>query len=305
MYVEFKRVKIEEIMQGYVDNSLGGVYGYNFRLMINPTYTLDLKYPPKKRNAVIKSILNGYPLGVMHWAKNDDGTFELLDGMHRTLSFCRYINGVFPVNGKYFKHLTSEEQHTILDHTLLVYVCEGTAEEKLEWCHIVNTVGKRPSAQEMRNVAYSCEWLNCAKRRYSFYRSPGYLLAKDYVGASCLRQGLLETALHWISDGKIESYMAAHRYDEDDEELWAYFQNVIEWVKHTFPVYREEMKGVNWGKLYNEFKDKPVDCNSPEKKIAALMQDDEVFNKKGIYAYVLTGDEKLLDIRRADAKTDE
>jgi hypothetical protein len=35
--------------------------------------------------------------------------------------------------------------------------------------------------------------------------------------------------------------------------LRLYFRAVIEWVEHTFKNYRKEMKGVNWGKLYNGY----------------------------------------------------
>lgn len=67
----------------------------------------------------------------MYWAKNPDGTYELLDGKQRTLSFCKYIDGSFSVDMtgnedvRYFHDLLPDEQRKILDYKLTIYVCEG------------------------------------------------------------------------------------------------------------------------------------------------------------------------------------
>jgi len=84
--------------------------------------------------------------------------------------------------------------------------------------------------------------------------------------------------------------------------LWLYFQSVINWVKAVFPKYRKEMKGVPWGFLYNEFKNKKFDSKKLEKEIAKLMEDEDVSNKKGIYSYILTREEKHLNIRAFNPK---
>lgn len=57
------------------------------------------------------------------------------------------------------------------------------------------------------------------------------------------------------------------------------------------------MKGINWGSLYNQFKDMTYDTDKLEEEIKKLMIDDDVTNKKGIYSYVLTRNEKYLNIR--------
>src|SRR5690606_38524549 len=108
----------------------------------------------------------------------------------------------------------------------------------------------------------------------------------------------LETAIKWISKGNIEVYMANHQHDPNASALWRYFQDVISWVQATFPVKRKkEMKGIDWGSLYNEYKDVVFDSNKLEEEIKTLMLDDDVTNKKGIYSYVLTRKEKDLNIR--------
>ena len=73
--------------------------------------------------------------------------------------------------------------------------------------------------------------------------------------------------------------------------------SVINWVKTIFPKYRKEMKGVEWGYLYNQYKNDKLDTNALEKEITRLMQDDDVTAKKGIYEYVLSKNEKHLNIR--------
>jgi len=112
-----------------------------------------------------------------------------------------------------------------------------------------------------------------------------------------IRQDYLETALSWINDGKIEDYMAKHQHDKNADELWQYFQDVIAWVRKTFPNYRKEMASVNWGELYNKFKKEKLNATKLEAKVKELMQDEDVTKKSGIYPYVLTGQERYLSIR--------
>lgn len=107
----------------------------------------------------------------------------------------------------------------------------------------------------------------------------------------------LETVISWINNGDIEAYMAKQQNKPNANELWLYFQSVISWVKATFVKYRREMKGVDWGSLYAEFKDAELDSAKLEAEIAKLMADDDVSKKKGIYHYVLTRKERHLSIR--------
>ncbi|MBX3163398.1 MAG: HNH endonuclease, partial [Bacteroidetes bacterium] len=104
-------------------------------------------------------------------------------------------------------------------------------------------------------------------------------------------------AIDWISNGQIEDYMSKHQHHQNASALWRYFQDVLSWVKATFTNYRKEMKGVEWGTFYNEFKDTVYDTKKIEKEIAELMQDEDVTKKSGIYGYVLTRKEKYLSLR--------
>lgn len=179
----------------------------------------------------------------------------------------------------------------------MIYICKGNDKEKLDWFKIINIAGEKLTNQELRNATYTGPWLSDAKRYFSKTGCAAYNLANKYVNGSPIRQDYLERAIDWINDGKIEEYMSINQHKPNANELWLYFKNVIEWVKLTFTTYRKEMKGINWGSLYNQFKDQIFDTNKLEEKIEELMIDDDVTDKKGIYRYILTRDEKHLNIR--------
>ncbi len=309
MKIELHEITVGEIAKNYVDNAEEGVVGYGGKLNIRPKYQREFVYDEKKRNAVIDTITKGFPLNVMYWVKNEDGTFEVLDGQQRTISFCQYVAGDFSIDSRAFHNLTEPERKRILEYKVLVYFCEGDEDEKLAWFKIINIAGEKLTDQELRNATYTGPWLTHAKSIFSKTGCAAYLLAKDYVSGSPIRQEILETALDWIGkslslgegkrepDAHIKGYMSEHQHEPNANELWIYFRNVIEWVKLTFIKYRKEMKGIHWGALYDEFHGQTFDTAALEQKILSLMADDDVTNKKGVYPYVLTGREKYLNLR--------
>lgn len=297
MKIELHEIPIREVAAGYVDNAEEGVIGYSGKLNIRPKYQREFVYDEKKRNAVIETIRSNFPLNVMYWAKNDDGTFEVLDGQQRTISFCQYVQGDFSLDHRAFHNLTNVEQQQILGYKLMIYFCEGNDKEKLDWFKIINIAGEKLTEQELRNAVYTGPWLSDAKLKFSKSNCAAYLLAKDYVNGSPIRQEILETAIRWISNGEIEQYMSVHQHDPNANELWTYFRNVIEWIGLTFTKYRKEMKGIDWGRLYDKYNGQIFDTAQLEREIQTLMMDDDVTAKKGIYSYVLTRDEKFLNIR--------
>ena len=297
MKIELNEIKIRDVVAKYVDSAEEGVVGYNGLLNIRPKYQREFVYDEKKRNAVIETIRKDFPLNVMYWVKNEDGFFEVLDGQQRTISFCQYVNGDFSIDSKYFHNLTQTEKDRILNYKLMIYFCEGNDEEKLNWFQIINIAGEKLTDQELRNAAYTGPWLTSAKTHFSKTGCAAYLLASKYVTGSPIRQDYLETALSWINDTNIKGYMAIHQHDPNANELWTYFRNVIEWVQLTFTTYRQEMKGINWGLLYNQYKNQVFDTNKLEFEVQKLMMDDDVTNRKGIYSYVLNRNEKHLNIR--------
>lgn len=295
MKIELKEITVRELTNGFQDNEENGVVGFGGKLDIRPPYQREFVYKDKQREAVIDTITKNYPLNVMYWADNGNGTFEVIDGQQRTISICQYVNGDFAYFFKYFHNLQKDEQEQILNYKLMVYLCSGTDSEKLEWFKTINIAGEKLTDQELRNAVYSGSWVSDAKRYFSKNSRPK--IGDEYLNGVANRQEYLETAINWISKGNIVVYMANHQHDPTAIELWNYFSSVISWTKATFPNYRKEMKGIAWGLLYNEFKDQKLDPKKLEQQIADLMQDEDVTNKKGIYEYVLTGRERHLNIR--------
>ena len=295
MNIELKEITVKELTNGYQDNNEAGVVGYGGKLDIRPPYQREFVYGDKERNAVINTVQKNFPLNVMYWSVREDGDYEVIDGQQRTISICQYVNGDFSIDGLAFHNLTKDKKDQILNYKLMVYFCSGTDSEKLDWFETINIAGKELTEQELRNAVYSGSWVSDAKRYFSKNNRPK--IGDDYLSGSANRQEYLETAINWISNGQIKQYMSDHQLDPTAIELWNYFQSVINWVKAIFPKYRREMKGIDWGFLYNEFKDQKFDPKKLEKEIAELMEDEDVGSKKGIYPYVLTGKEKHLNIR--------
>lgn len=298
MKIELQEIPIQVLTDGFADNAEQGVVAYGRKLDIRPPYQREFIYKDKQRNAVIESVRKDFPLNVMYWAVRGDGNFEVIDGQQRTLSICQYVNGDFSINGLAFHNLQDNQRQQIRDYKLMVYFCSGTDSEKLDWFRTINIAGEEHTNQELRNAVYSGPWTADAKRHFSKTGCPAYGLASDYLQGSPIRQEYLETAIAWhAKDQAIEEYMSKHQHDKNATPLWQYFQKVIGWVKATFPEYRQEMKGVSWGLLYNQFKDEESDTDRLENRVAKLMQDDDVQRKSGIYPYVLDGDERHLNIR--------
>ncbi len=304
MKIELKPLTVRDVVEGYRDNDEEGVSGYGGKLNIRPKYQREYVYNSEQRDAVLQTIRRGFPLNVMYWAVNDDGTFEVLDGQQRTISFCQYAVGDFSISidghPMAFHNLTQPQKDQFLDYELMVYVCEGSEQDKLDWFRTVNIAGVVLTDQELRNAVYTGPWLTHAKSIFSKTNGPAYGLASKYVTGSPIRQQILEKALKWKSGGKIDQYMSDHQHDQNANELWTYFQNVIWWVQGTFTTYRSEMKTVEWGPLYDQFKDEKFDTAALEARTVELMQDPDVTKRTGIYAYLLTGDERTLSIRAFD-----
>lgn len=305
MKIELNRIKIREVVNGYSDNAEEGVVAFDGKLDVRPKYQREFVYKGDQRDAVLETVKQNFPLNVMYWMVREDGGYEVLDGQQRTISIGQYVNGDFSLNDRYFGNLTQEEKDQILDYELMIYFCEGNDKERLDWFKTINIAGERLTDQELRNAVYTGPWLSDAKLKFSKSNCVAYLVANDggsLLKGSPIRQEYLETALSWINNGEVADYMAKHQHDKNANELWEYFQNVIAWVRKTFPNYRKEMANVSWGELYNEFNSKKFNPTKLEEGVTKLMLDDDVSNKKGIYPYVLTRQEKYLNLRTFDDK---
>ncbi len=298
MNIKLKEITVRELTNGYEDNEEAGVVGYDGKLDIRPPYQREFIYKDKQRDAVINTIIKNFPLNILYWAVREDGNFEVIDGQQRTISISQYVEGDFSFNGRYFHNLQDDEKEQILDYKLMVYLCSGIDSEKLEWFKTINIAGEKLTEQELRNAVYSGSWVSDVKRYFSKNSCAAYGIGSDYLNGSPIRQDYLQTAIRWISEDNIEQYMAKHQHDKNALALWQYFQSVITWIEGTFTTKRTKfMKGVDWGTLYNQYKDEVFDTKAIEKEIAKLILDDDVSKKSGIYPYVLTKKEKYLSIR--------
>lgn len=300
MEIKLKEIPISQVAKGYVNDDENGVVGFGGKLNIRPKYQREFVYNEKQRNEVINSVNSDFPLNVMYWIEKDDGTYEVLDGQQRTISICEYVDGSYSINSRAFHNLTETERNHILNYKLLIYFCKGNDKEIQDWFKIINIAGEKLTVQELRNAIYTGEWLTDAKRHFSKTACPAYQIGEKYMNGSTIRQDYLEKVLYWISakDGKtIEDYMSEHQHDNDANELWMYYQDVLDWVKRLFPVYRKEMKGLDWGIIFNEYKEQKYNSDKLEVEIQRLLEDDDVTKKSGIYYYLITGKEKYLSIR--------
>ena len=298
MNIDLIKLKIKDLVEGYEDNLEEGVIAYSGKLDVRPPYQREFVYKDDQRNAVIDSVSKKYPLNVMYWAVRDDNNFEIIDGQQRTISICQFVNSDFSFQERYFHNLQDDEKEEILNYELTIYLCSGSDSEKLEWFKTINIAGEELTNQELRNAVYHGPWVTDAKKYFSKSGCPAHSEGSDYMRGSAIRQDYLEATIKWISKNKIEEYMAKNQNKATALDLWNYFQNVISWVEAIFVNKRTKlMKGLPWGEYYNEYYKNSLDPNDIENEIERLIQDEDVTNQKGIYHYVLSGNEKYLNIR--------
>lgn len=318
MVINEMKLKVRDLVAGYSeDDATSRVVAWGGKLDVRPEYQREFVYGEGQRDAVINTVLQGFPLNIMYFVDRLDGSYEVLDGQQRIISICRYAGNGFSVKvptmtGGFdtvnFPNLFDEKRDAFLDYELTVYICEGTDEEKLAWFQIINIAGETLEQQEIRNALYHGPWLTDAKSAFSRRNCAAHKNYGKYMKGDYIRQKYLETAFAWAAaaegiTGKdaVAEYMKRHRGDANADELWAYFEAVFRWVRDIFGKdVNKFMAGLPWGLYYNEHKDDNLDPAEVRKRVAELMADTEVDKKAGIYAYILTGEEKFLSIRRFD-----
>ena len=306
---------VEDIAEGFIYNELEGkgLYGLKGKLTIQPEYQRNYIYADGKRDvAVIESLLKGYPLGLIYFNRPDASSLEVLDGQQRITSFGRFITGKFAIkdeNGmqQYFSGLATDKQARILDSKILVYECEGTETEIKEWFKIINKVGIPLNDQELLNAVYSGPFTTIGKAEFSNSKNSKIAKWSAYINGTADRQDFWERSLEWVSKGKenIGDYMSSHRHESSIEEVKIYFNSVLDWVSSVFREVFPEMRGIEWGRLYETYHSKPYDSEEVAITIQALYDDSYVKSKKGIWEFVLGGsiDRYLLDVRIFDDST--
>lgn len=304
-------ITVADICDGFVYNQLEGkgLFGLCGKLTIQPEYQRNYIYADgggKKEQAVIHSLLKGYPLGLIYFNKVAKDKFEVLDGQQRITSIGRFVTNKFAImdngNPKNFDSLPADQQAMIRDSELLIYECEGTETDINKWFETINIAGVPLNDQELLNAIYSGPFVTLAKAEFSNSQNANIQKWSAYIKGSANRQEFLERALDWVSKGDIDGYMNAHRYAGDINELKTYFNSVIDWVSTVFADVLPEMKGLEWGRLYEEYHGKSYDPKKMAGGVKKLAADDCVTNRKGIFEFLLGGsvDTKLLEVRVFD-----
>jgi len=306
-------ITVADICDGFVYNQLEGkgLFGLGGKLTIQPEYQRNYIYADGKKDvAVIDSLLKGYPLGLLYFNKVIDGSLEVLDGQQRITSFGRYVTNKFAIkdeNGmeQYFSGIAADKQAKILNAQLLIYECEGTESEIKEWFKTINIAGVPLNDQELLNAVYSGPFVTLAKAEFSNSQNANIQKWSAYITGSVNRQDYLERAFDWVSKGNIGDYMSRHRYDKNITELKTYFNSVIDWVSSVFVDVESEMRGLEWGRLYEAHHQKPYNPTKVSQEVQKLLNDPYVTNPNGVFEYVLGGsvDTKLLNIRVFDEAT--
>lgn len=307
---------IEQICKGFVYNELEGrgLFGLNGQLIIQPEYQRNYIYADGKKDvAVIDSILKKYPIGIIYFNEREDGKYEILDGQQRITSIGRFVTGKFAINNdcakpQYFSALNSEERKLINETHLLVYICKGRESEIKEWFKTINIAGVPLNEQELLNAIYSGPFVTKAKEYFSNSSNTKTDIWSDYVNGTAKRQDFLKTALEWAGyhyNISAEEYMSLHRNDGDSDELIKYFDEVINWIDSTFKYVGKETRGLEWGRLYEAYHKNPYNVDELDTRVRELLADDFVTCKKGVFEYVLGGeqDKTLLNIRVFDERT--
>lgn len=310
MTIKQIEVTVGDIARGYINSEEQGVRGYGGQLDIRPPYQREFIYNENEQQAVISTVLKGYPLNVMYWVRRSEDAecpYEVMDGQQRTLSLCEYVDGKFAYDFKNFFNQPADIQKLILDYPLTIYLCEGEPSEKLEWFKTINIAGKPLNEQEINNAVYAGPFVTDAKRHFSKSNCGAYRLGKDLVNGTPIRQEFLKKALEWMSEhetreGKPQSvvgYMAEHQHDPNANNLWTYFQNVLNWTITNFDLkkFKKIMKGLNWALYYDKYHSTTLDTADLASRISKLILDSDVQKQMGIIPYVLTGDERHLDLR--------
>lgn len=308
-------INIKDICDGFVYSELEGkgLFGLSGKLTIQPEYQRNYIYASeggKREVAVIESILKGYPIGLIYFNKVNSENFEVLDGQQRITSLGRFLTNKFAIkdengNEQLFGGFALDKKNKILNTKLLIYECEGTESEIKEWFRTINIAGVPLNNQELLNAVYSGPFVTLGKEEFSNSKNSNIQKWSAYISGSANRQDFLERALEWVSKENVSEYMSRHRFDTNITELKDFFTSVIDWVSTVFTDVESEMKGLEWGRLYETYRKQPYNSKTVAEEVKKLYGDPYIKNRRGIFEYILGGstDTKLLEVRVFDDAT--
>ncbi len=313
LWVGDSQKKVKDIIDGFVYNELEGkgLFGLSGKLTIQPEYQRNYIYNDGVKDAaVIRSILKGYPIGLLYFNKTGDDTYEVLDGQQRITSIGRFVGGKFAIkddngNEQYYDGMAQVQQDKILNTPLLIYICEGEEPEIKDWFRTINIAGVPLTQQEILNAVYSGPFVTLAREEFSNSQNSNVQKWSAYIAGDIKRQAYLECALDWVSRGAIDNYMSNHRRDDNITGLKDHFNSVMDWISSVFTDVESEMKGLEWGRLYDTYRERAYDAAEVSGQVRRLLGSFEVKDRRGVFEYILGGmaDSKLLNVRVFDEPT--
>lgn len=313
LWVGDSQKKVKDIIDGFVYNELEGkgLFGLSGKLTIQPEYQRNYIYNDGVKDAaVIRSILKGYPIGLLYFNKTGDDTYEVLDGQQRITSIGRFVGGKFAIkddngNEQYYDGMAQVQQDKILNTPLLIYICEGEEPEIKDWFRTINIAGVPLTQQEILNAVYSGPFVTLAREEFSNSQNSNVQKWSAYIAGDIKRQAYLECALDWVSRGAIDNYMSNHRRDDNITGLKDHFNSVMDWISSVFTDVESEMRGLEWGRLYDTYRERAYDAAEVSGQVRRLLGSFEVKDRRGVFEYILGGmaDSKLLNVRVFDEPT--
>ncbi|MBB6346797.1 hypothetical protein FHU36_003306 [Nonomuraea muscovyensis] len=145
------------------------------RLLLNIEYQRQYVWDRAKASRLIESLLLNIPVPVCYFAENEDGAYEVIDGLQRITTISDYLEGKFELKGipvlselegKFFSDLTLRDQRRLSGRTIrcIVITEDSDPDIKFDVFERLNTGSARLGAQELRNCIYRGE-LNDFLRR--------------------------------------------------------------------------------------------------------------------------------------------
>jgi len=280
--------------------------------------------PPARRNSRATVLASGAALTVLldHVVEVESGRAALVEQGGDTGRSCWHVasdhpSGVVcrqraacPPSRSDRWNLSPQLQPSPLELAeLLVYECEGTETEIKEWFRTINIAGVPLNAQELLNAIYSGPFVTKAKAEFSNSNNANIQKWAAYVKGDPKRQEVLAVALEWVATARgktTDAYLAQHRTDDNIHELKTYFTSVIDWIDSVFTgTLEKEMRGLEWGRLYEEYHGTAYDAAKLAVEVEQLLGDSAVTKRRGVYEYLLSGETKpeLLEVRLFDDKT--
>ena len=213
------------------------------RLIVNRQYQRKLCWTIEEKRNFIDTISNGYPVPLFLLAMDENGNYEIIDGMQRLDAICTLIEQKYELLDGYFNLesmpdtltlkrigtlkqkkgvLSLEKCKEIANYPLPVSVFAAKDNSIEEVFKRINSTGKHLSAQELRQIGVNTDYANLVRRLSSEIRgdsSDDILLLNNMANISLSNYRLPYTInvnnTFWIKNGIFTSNDLRQSRDEE------------------------------------------------------------------------------------------